>query len=228
MRAWVAEIVAAVVAADCGRAGEDDVAAVADAPRPTFMFVSGMDVWQNGGFAHSAAVWSPYGLDQAGLTIKLLAGMGTYRYLAGGPGGVEVTGRQYMGALMPGWRFKYERLEVTVFAGLDWQDHLLTPDDPDSSVRGTRYGTRVGADVWYEPWPSTMLASNTSISSIGPSYWTRAAAGLRVLDRIRLGPEALAMGDPNYQQYRVGAHATGLKTKWFEWSMGAGWVTDSD
>lgn len=50
MRAWVAGIVAAVVAADCGRAGENDVAAKADAPRPTFMVVSGMDVWQNGGF----------------------------------------------------------------------------------------------------------------------------------------------------------------------------------
>jgi hypothetical protein len=192
------------------------------------MFLTGMDVWQNGAFAHAAIVWSPYGLDYDGLTIKLLAGGGTYRYLAGGPGGVEVMGRQYMGSLMPGWRFKYDRLELTVFAGLDFQDHLLKPDDPASTVRGSMYGARVGADLWYEPWPSMMLATNASVSSIGPGYWGRVAAGLRLADMIWLGPEALALGDPTYQQFRAGAHATGFKTKWFEWSMGAGWVTDSD
>jgi Cellulose biosynthesis protein BcsS len=152
----------------------------------------------------------------------------TYRYLAGGPGGVEVTGRQYLGSLMPGWRFKFDRLQITVFGGLDIQDHLLTPDDPASTVRGTMYGVRTAADLWYEPWSSVMLETNASISSIGPSYWTRAAAGYRLLDMIWLGPEALALGHPSYQQYRVGVHATGLKTKWFEWSMGAGLATDSD
>lgn len=226
MRIVVAGL-AAFVALDGARA-EDGPPPAAEAASAKFMVITGADVWQNGSFAHSAVVWSPYGLDSSGLTFKLLAGMGTYRYLAGGAGGVEVTGRQYLASVMPGWRFKYERLELTVFAGLDVQDHLLTPDDPDSTVRGTMYGARVGADLWYEPWPSTMLASNASISSIGPSYWTRAAAGVRVFDMIWLGPEALALGDPSYQQYRVGAHATGLKTKWFEWSVGAGWVTDSD
>jgi hypothetical protein len=118
---------------------------------------------------------------------------------------------------MPGWRFKHDRLELTVFAGLDFQDHLLTPDDPASAVRGRKWGARGGADLWYEPWHAIMLAGNVSVSSIGPGYWSRAAAGWRVLDMIWLGPEALALGDPSYQQYRVGAHMNGLKTKWLEW-----------
>jgi Cellulose biosynthesis protein BcsS len=227
MRALVTGLLAAILVAECGWADESVSPNTTPAPA-RFMFLSGADLWPNGAFAHSAIVWSPYGLDQSGFTAKVLAGYGTYRYLAGGPGGVEVTGRQYLGSLMPGWRFKFDHFEITVFGGLDFQDHLLTPDDPASTVRGTMYGGRAAADLWYEPWSSVMLETNASVSSIGPSYWTRAAAGYRLLDMIWLGPEALALGDMSYQQYRVGVHATGLKTKWFEWSMGAGWATDSD
>lgn len=210
-----------------GARAAEPLASHADAPSK-FMFLSGFDVWQNGASAHGAMVWSPYGLDRDGLTVKVLGGYGTYRYIAGEPNGVEVLGRHYLGSFMAGWRFKYETLELTAFGGLDFQDHLHVPDDPASTVRGQRYGTRGALDIWYEPWKPIMLTANASVSSIGPSYWSRAAAGLRVLDMIWLGPEALALGDATYQQFRVGAHATGLKTKWFEWSMGVGWVTDSD
>ncbi len=228
MRALVVGVVAAILAIELGCAGDDKAASEPEAAQPKFMFLSGADIWQNGAFAHAAIVWSPYGLDRDGLTIKALTGYGTYRYLAGGPGGIEVLGRQYMGSLMPGWRFKYDHLELTLFGGLDIQDHRLTPDDPASTVRGTMFGGRFGADLWYEPWSKVMLASNISVSSIGPSYWSRVATGWRVLDKMWIGPEILALGDMSYQQYRVGAHITGLKAKWFEWSVGGGWVTDSD
>ena len=73
----------------------------------------------------------------------------------------------------------------------------------------------------------TMVTASASLSTVGTSYWTRAAAGLRAFD-VWLGPEFLASGDDNYRQLRVGAHVTSVRVSGYEWSAGVGWVTDSD
>ncbi len=52
----------------------------------------------------------------------------------------EVIGREFVAQVLPGWRFKRDRLEVKVFAGLDLQDHRLSPDDPASRLRGSDFG----------------------------------------------------------------------------------------
>ena len=73
-----------------------------------------------------------------------------------------------------------------------------------------------------------MLAANVSASSVGPSYWTRVAGGVRAFDAVWLGPEVQALGGPNYQQVRIGGHVTSLRSGMFEWSAGIGFATDSD
>ena len=109
------------------------------------------------------------------------------------------------------------------------QNHRLSPDDLSAGLRGGYAGLRANAELWYEPTPSTMIAADGSVSTIGASYNARFAFGWRVLDRYYLGPEVqgFAAGD-NYRQFRVGAHVTGLKYSWFEWSGSLGWATDSD
>lgn len=191
------------------------------------LFFSGADLWRNGGFAHGGLVWSPDGLDREGLTFKVLIGGGTYQYFSGAIG-AEVTGRQLLAAAMAGWRFKVGTLEVTVYAGPDFQDHTLSPDDPTGSMRGRYFGARGGIDVWYEPMPGFMAAVNASGSTAAQEYSVRGAVGWRLLDRVFVGPEAQALGCLNYEQVRVGAHATGLKLGTFEWSASGGWVQDSD
>ena len=73
-----------------------------------------------------------------------------------------------------------------------------------------------------------MVAADASLSTIGPSYNVRLAAGLRAFDAFYVGPEVQAFGaDDNYRQFRAGLHVTGLRTGEFEWSVGAGWATDT-
>jgi hypothetical protein len=133
-----------------------------------------------------------------------------------------------MGAALPGWRWHWPGLEVTVFAGLDLQDHRFSPDDPGNRLRGTHLGLRGGFDLWYEPMRDAMVTASASLSTVGTSYWTRAAAGLRFFDAVWAGPEFLANGDDNYHQSRVGAHITSFRFSTYEFSLGTGWATDSD
>ena len=186
------------------------------------LFFSGADIWRNGLFSHSGLFWAYRGLNADGPVLKLLLNAGLYRYHSGRK---QITGFQTMGAALPGWRWHWPGLEVTVFAGLDVQDHRFLPDDRGNRLRGTHVGVRGGVDLWYEPLRDGMLTASASLSTVGSSYWTRAAAGWRFGDMIWLGPEFLACGDDRYSQLRVGAHLTSFRLSSYEFSLGAGWAT---
>jgi hypothetical protein len=196
---------------------------------PRFLLFSTADLWRHGGFLHGGVVWSPAGIDHDGFALKVMLGGGNYRYISGALGGTEVSGRLLAASILPGWRFVHGKFIATVFAGLDLQDHRLTPDDPSAGLRGDYAGLRGNVEFWYEPTSSTMVAADGSVSTIGTSYNARVAFGWRVFDRYYLGPEVqgFAAGD-NYHQFRAGVHVTGLRTAMFEWSAGLGWTTDSD
>jgi hypothetical protein len=200
----------------------------ADAPeQPTILLFSGTDLWRHGGSVHGGLLWSPEGLDHEGFTFKLLSGAGVYRFHSGALG-TDITARQSTTFALPGWRFIHENVQVTVFAGLDVQDHRLAPDDISARLRGQLVGVRSGFDFWYEPGPTSMLAADASASTIGRSYSARLAYGWRFLESLYLGPEVHALGSDNYRQFRAGFHATGLRTGPVEWAASTGWTGDSD
>jgi hypothetical protein len=226
MRTVLSGCLAALFAVNAAHGAEPLNSGTAGAANPHFMFFSGGDVWSRGGFAHTGVLWSPDGLYSEGLTLKVLGGGGTYLYRNDLLG--TVTGYNVLGSIMPGWRLKFDRLELTAVVGLDLQYHTLRPDDLDNRMRGFHAGVRAGIDVWYEPNAAMMLAANVSASSIGPSFWSRIAAGWRAFDRFWLGPEALAMGDSTYQQVRAGVHVTSFRSGNYEWSAGLGYALGSD
>lgn len=197
------------------------------AEEPTLLIFSGGDLWREGGFLHGGLLWSPGGLEEEGFTLKVIFGTGAYRYRSGALGDAEVMGRQLSASLMPGWRFKRQGFELTVFAGLDAQDHWLSLNDPSNGLQGIHIGVRSGFDLWYEPTRTTMLALDASVSTIGPSYTVHGAYGWRVFDRVYLGPEAGALVCDDYRQYRFGLHMTAFKTERFEMSAAVGHARDS-
>lgn len=226
----VASVAAVFLAAVAQHCAVGPVAAdmLEDAPEePTFLFFSGGDLWREGGFLHGGFLWSPGGLEQEGFTLKLAFGSGAYRYRSGALADAEVIGRQFSVSLMPGWRVKRQNFEITVFAGLDAQDHWFSPDDPSNALRGTRAGLRSGFDLWYEPTRATMLSINASVSTLGTSYTAYGAFGWRAFDRIYVGPEAAAFASEDYRQFRFGLHLTAFRTETFELSAAAGHAQDS-
>ena len=75
-------------------------------------------------------------------------------------------------------------------------------------------------DFWYQPRPWLMAAANASYATSGSGYSVRGAIGWRLLDLLFVGPETQILGCDDYRQYRVGLHATGLRSGDFEWSFG--------
>jgi hypothetical protein len=140
-----------------------------------------------------------------------------------------VDGVEVLGAAMPGWRIKRGPAEMKFFFGPEIQQHWLWPDDPANRLRGRQFGLRFAAELWAEPTPSTMLAADASLSSIGSNYSGRVAFGWRLFEAFYGGPESQVYGGDGYAQWRFGLHVTSLKTDDItEWSAGAGWAIDSD
>ena len=193
-----------------------------------FLLFSGADLWRDGRFAHGGLLWSPGGLDHEGFTGKLIASGGLYRYRSGALDNASVIGAEEEVQVLPGWRFKRDRLEVKVFAGLDIKVDATSPYDPANRLHRVTVGARAAADLWFEPTPATMVAADASLSSIINSYSARAAFGWRLHDWFYLGPEAQTFACIGFTQARVGLHLTGLKTQQLEWSVAAGWARDSD
>jgi Cellulose biosynthesis protein BcsS len=195
---------------------------------PRWLFFSGGDFWANGQFAHGGLLWSPAGLDSAGLVLKAMASAGFYRYRSGALDDALVRGLDASAQLLPGWRFKYDRLQVTLFAGLDVQEDLTRPFDPSNRLHGFSIGARGAAELWFEPTPNTMLAADGFLSSIATLYSARVAYGWLFNGGFYLGPEVQAFACNDYRQFRVGLHLTALKTGAVEWSAAIGWSQDSD
>ena len=193
-----------------------------------FLYFFGSDVWPHWAFAHTGVLWSPGGLSNEGFTLKLLLNGGAYRYISGALNDTTILGQQSSITLLPGWRFKRAGYEVTVFAGIDYQRFRFTPDDPDTRLRGSQFGLRAGFELWHEPSPTTMLAADASISSIGAGNHARIAYGWRVFDKFYLGPEAQAYDTNPYFHARAGIHVTAFKTEDREWSGAVGYASDND
>jgi hypothetical protein len=134
MRAVLSGCLAALFAVNAAHGAEAVDGAIAASANPRFMFFSGGDVWSRGGFAHAGVLWSPESLYSEGFTLKVLGGAGTYLYRNDPLG--TVTGYNVLWSIMPGWRFKFDRLEITAVVGLDLQHHTLAPDDVGNRMRG--------------------------------------------------------------------------------------------
>lgn len=193
-----------------------------------FLLFSGTDLRRDGQFMHGGLLWSPGGLDHEGFMLKVMISGGRYRYMSGAFNNAWVIGTDGEAQVLPGWRFKRDRLEFKVFAGLDIKNDITSPYDPDARLRGTSLGARAAVKLWFEPTPVSMLAADASLASIATSYSARVAYGWRLRDWFYLGPEGQTFACIGYSQLRFGAHLTGLKTGLWEWSAAAGWSEDSD
>jgi Cellulose biosynthesis protein BcsS len=188
------------------------------------LLYAGFDIWRFGRAGYGGFYWAPDGLNNDGFITRLFVSGGAERYDAGAR---RFNTNIIRAAPLAGRRFSQGTLELKVFAGPELENRVPTPDVPTATYRGTHVGARVAAELWWEPMPEMMLTSAFSASTNATSLSARAAAGWRVLDRYWAGPEISASSDDFSRQARIGMHLTGFRFDALEWSVAAGYVTDS-
>lgn len=220
---------AAAVGAACCR-GSAAIAEPAEDGQdlPQLLYFSGSDLWRQGAFLYGGAFWMPGGLSPEGFALKFVTTNGFYFYRSGALGGEQVEGFMSAASVMPGYRFTRRGLTVTAFAGPEWQNHRLVPDDPANRARGRQFGLRAAVELWCEPTATTMVSADATLSTIATSYAVRLAAGWRVFDWFYVGPEGRIYGGGSYRQMRVGLHVTGVTFGSWDWQGSAGYGFDSD
>lgn len=189
-----------------------------------FLFYSGFDIWNFGYAGYAGAQWTPNSLNSDGFVLSAFVSDGIERF--------DTPTTRYRTAILrasilPGWRFKRGNLEVKVFAGPDFEYDTFSPTRAYRRPHRSNVGARAALDLWWEPTAITMLSASASVTSIANGFSTRVAGGWRLFETGWIGPEIAMSSDRFSEQYRVGAHLTGLRTGAFEWSLAAGYVQDS-
>jgi hypothetical protein len=222
----VAVLLTSITAAASAQAPTSPVAddLIGGATPERFLFYSGFDLWNFGYAGYAGAQWAPGSLNSDGFVLSAFVSDGIERF--------DTPATRYRTAILrasilPGWRFKRRNLEVKVFAGPDFELDILSPVQAYRLPYRNSVGARAAVDLWWEPNAETVASISASVTTIANGYSVRAAGGWRVLDAGWIGPEIAMSADRFSEQYRVGAHLTGLRTGTFEWSLAAGYVQDS-
>src|SRR5262245_11256907 len=117
------------------------------------------------------------------------------------------NGVGWQGDLMLGYKFARGALWGTVFAGVDYQNHRLSPHNPDENVRGTEIGFKVGADL-STPYGSQFYAAlSANYSTAFDTYWARVRFGHH-RGNFTFGPEGIVMGNEGFDAQRLGGFLT--------------------
>jgi hypothetical protein len=173
--------------------------------QPTWIATyTGADWAKDSFYTYSGAVVSlQRDLSRSGWVAQVFAGYGSYEYHNPSIAGGRVDGDVSQLAAMLGYLWVRPGVAFGLYAGGDWTDHDLTPNDPSNSVRGSEFGLRVGADLRLIG-PGYYVSLEGYYSTGFDSYWTRARAGINT-GRFIIGPEGGALGNEGFDAQRIGA-----------------------
>jgi hypothetical protein len=93
------------------------------------------------------------------------------------------------------------------YLGFDFQDSELSPNDPTNAVNGSEGGIKVALSYEYDDAKQPITGSlNGEYSSVFATYYAEARLGLRLGDKLVVGPEAEADGDTGYNGQTLGGY----------------------
>ena len=153
------------------------------------------------------------------MRLRVVGGYGSYNY--SGPRAVGVGSQtvDFKGAAaftdaLVGYHKQLGPLTVKVFAGLTASNYQVTPDDPETAIRGPGVGGKVVLETWWNIGARAWSSVDVSWGSLHDSYAARARLGWRFLPSLSLGLEAGAAGNQESDIVRVGGFLR------YEWAGG--------
>ena len=144
-------------------------------------------------------------LSRAGFVVYLSGGTGDYEYDSStAPGGTVDADLTILDALL-GYQVFTANTRFAAYAGVDWQDHDLTPKDPSNPVSGSEAGFIVRGEIETLEASPFYLSLEGFYSTAYDTYWARVRPGYRFGNTI-IGPEGVFSGvdESDYNAQRLG------------------------
>jgi hypothetical protein len=173
---------------------------------------AGMDVTDSALFNYGGVTLAPGGLDRDGLRIRLYAGSGYYGYRSSTDttGGLVTFDRRadvVQAEALIGWQVSTGAMTATLFAGVAYEEQVITPDDPENPLAGAQIGAKAALETWFDLASWAWLSVDASYATTFDAYSGAVKLGLRPVRWLSLGPEARAFGDREFDGHRLGGFA---------------------
>jgi hypothetical protein len=201
-------LLAAAFAGQTHAAGASIFAGISGADESTFGYVGGVYAL-NGDVATE------------GMLVRGLLSYGEYDYdttaVAGGSVEGEATGFE----LGIGYQWVNPGSRFSIYAGVDHQDHDLSPNDVSNSVNDDETGAQIQAEIetlGTSPWYGSLIGK---YSSAFDGYWTRGQLGYK-FGSVAVGPEVVLAGNEEYEETRYGVFVNVPVSSTFSVSLSAG------
>jgi hypothetical protein len=197
-----------VLAADSLVRGDE---AIANPLRDRLFFFAGTDVARDSFFGWAGIVAAPLALlDEDGPRIRMVGGVGRYRYLVSttlrGANTAQVTSAE----ILLGFRRGTAAANFTAYLGPHVEGQRLDAPDPGNPSAGTAFGVKGAVEFFAHIAPRWSASGSASASTVHRAYHVRVALARADLPGAGLGFETIIHGDARYLEPRAGlfAHAT--------------------
>ncbi len=192
-----ATLLYACTAAAAGKPQANEVTAGFNAAPQSLYWYAEFDHAFNGDIAKGGAV------------LRVYSSLAAYNYEASLARPGEIDGLLYQVDVMPGYQIVRGGATFGAYLGFDFQDSQLSPSDPTNAVNGSKGGIKAALSYEYDEKKHPVTGSlNGEYSSVFDTYYAEARLGLRIGDKLVLGPEAEADGDTGYNGQTLGGYAT--------------------
>ncbi len=137
-------------------------------------------------------------------------------------------GTTYSSHVLVGYEWVGEKGTIATYAGVNVENQPVAPIDAnlETGTRQTTAGFQAALDLYYTPTDWMMMSTNASFSTRKRAYYARSKLGFAVAEELYVGPEAGASGSTDYNQYRVGAHISGVKIGAMSFGLSGGYAFD--
>lgn len=200
-------------------------------PPSRFEMSVGAQAYSHAWSLYSGVTAAPFaGLDQDGLRLRAVGGYGAYQYAGRRAAGVSsrivaFDGQTTFADLLAGYHKQLGPVTLKGFAGLTTTEHRISPDDPETAIRGGGIGAKLALETWWTISEQAWSSIDVSWGSLHDSYAGRGRLGWRLLPALSVGLEAGAAGNLECDIARVGGF---LRYEWAagEVSASGGWSND--
>jgi len=137
-----------------------------------------------------------------GFLIRVMGLYNPYKYYSTAVGNVD--GKETAFEAMVGYQIYLPGMTARFYAGLEYEGHRLSPDNPFDRNEGDHWGVHVRGEIESPYAARGYYNLHGSYGSATQRYWIRGRAGYNFSGFI-IGPEGLATGNWVTNEQRLGA-----------------------